>query len=136
MKNSDDETFDAREERLAAEVIEMLDRWSDRLDGHHGQRREHSRRQFRARVAIYVPESNSMAGECAEATTVRVWARNISQGGLGFVYRGQLHADQLIVCLDPDTAGVHWVHAVVVRARQVHHDFWDYGVKFMGRAQM
>lgn len=136
MHGVNEETTTDREKRIAEEVLDILDRWSERLSGHHTQKREHARKRFRSPITIYVPEAETVAGECAESTTVQAYSRNISSGGIAFVYPGQLKAEKVIICLDPDGAGSHWFHAEIVRSRQVHRDFWEFGAKFLERAAM
>ena len=123
-------------DKEAIDVLSILDRWSGRLDGHCSQKRQISRRPFRSRITIYIPGADSLAGESAEAANFQAWGRNLSQTGLGFVYKGQIKSENLIICLDPDATGSHWFNAELVRSRQVHNDFWEYGVKFIGRAEM
>lgn len=122
--------------RRVNEVLDILDRWSERMQGHQTQKRQHVRYVYRSRMTLYLPGSESLAGECQESTSVDVWCRNLSQGGLCFIYRKQLLANKVIVCLDPDQEGTHWFHGEIVRSRQVHNEFWEYGVKFAGRAEM
>ncbi len=123
-------------EKESLEVISMLDRWSDRLDGHCTQKRKSSRKPFRSRITIYIPSSDSVAGESAEATNVQAWSRNLSQTGLAFIYKGHIKEEKLVICLDPDTTGSHWFNAEIMRSRQVHNDFWEYGVRLINRAEM
>ena len=125
-----------RDEKLAQEVIVMLDRWSDRLDGHQSQKRESPRKKYHARVTVFIPESEGLAGECAESTTFDVWSRNLSQSGMSFVYRGLIKQDKIVICLDPAQGGTHWYQGLIVRRRQVHNDFWEYGIRFTGVAQI
>lgn len=126
----------AREEQLAVRVLDILDRWDARLQGHQNQKREFPRSKYRAQVTIYLSESNSLAGECAESMQLHVWARNISQAGLAFIYRGQIEAEKVVVCLDPDTGGRMWFQAEIVRSRQVHNEYHEYGIRFTGSAQI
>lgn len=130
------QTIDQREARLAQSVLGILDRWDERLSGHQNQKREYPRRRFRSRVTVYIPETDDIAGECVESTSFNVWSRNLSQAGMAFIYRGQIKTRKVVVCLNPDTGGTHWFQAEIVRSRQVHNDFWEYGVMFTGSAQI
>lgn len=129
------QTAESRDERLACRVLDILDRWDERLQGHQTQKREFPRRKFRARITVYI-ESDGVAGECAESMNLDVWARNISQAGLAFVYQGQIKAENIVVCLDPDAGGKMWYQAEIVRSRQVHNEFREYGIRFTGSAQI
>lgn len=129
-------TESEREDRMAEQVLDMLDRWSERLAGHQSQKREFPRKRYRAKITLYIPESAALAGECAEASTLEVISRNISQSGLSFIYRGLIKADKIVVCLDPHQGGTHWYQGMILRRRQVHNEFWEYGVKFTGTAQI
>ncbi len=122
--------------RRAEEVLDILDRWSERMQGHQTQKREFLRRSFRTRMTLYLPSSESLAGECQESTSVDVWCRNLSQGGLCFLYPKQLNATKVIVCLNPEQGGTQWFNGEIIRNRQVHNDFWEYGIQFAGRAEM
>lgn len=121
---------------IATEVLDILDRWEDRIQGHHTQKREHTRRRLRNKMNVFLPGAESLAGECQEASSVEVWSRNISQSGICFIHPGQIKADRIIICLDPDRTGTHWFHADIVRSRPVHNDFWEFGARFIERAQM
>lgn len=131
-----DATHTDREEKIAERVLDMLDRWADRLNGHQDQKREFPRKRFRARVTVYIPETVGIAGESAEATNFQVWSRNLSQGGMSFIYHSHIKSDRIVVCLDPDKGGTHWYQGQLVRKRLVHNDYWEYGVKFTGTAQI
>lgn len=120
----------------AEEVLDILDRWDQRMQGHQNQKREFARRPYRTRMTLFIPGADSVAGECQESCSADVWSRNLSQGGLCFIYPNQLNIDKVIICLNPDQGGTQWFHAEIVSSRQVHNDFWEYGIKFAGRAEM
>lgn len=120
----------------AAEVLDILDRWDQRMQGHQNQKREFDRRPCRTRMTLFIPSADSVAGECQEARNTDVWCRNLSQGGLSFVHPRQLKSDEVIICLNPNQGGSQWLHAKINRVRKVHNDFWEYGAKFTGRAEM
>lgn len=125
-----------REQKAAFRVLEILDRWDDRMNRHQLQRREHTRKQFRVRMAVHIPAMSTVAGECTEAVAFDVWSRNISQSGACFIYRGVIKSKKVVICLNPDTGGSHWFQALIVRQRQVHNDFWEYGIRFTGPASI
>lgn len=120
----------------AARVLNMLDSWSDRLQGHQTQKREHPRRRFRSRVTVYLADAERGVGESVQSRNFDVWGRNISQGGLAFISEEQISAEKVVVCLDPQTDGRLWFEADVVRSRQVHDGFWEFGVCFTGTAEI
>jgi len=53
-----------------------------------------------------------------------------------FIYRGTIKAKKIVVCLNPDSGGTLWFQAEIVRQRLVHNDFWEYGARFTGPAQL
>lgn len=124
------------ESERAHEVLDMLDRWDQRMQGHQNQKRGFARRSYRTRMTLFILGGDTVAGECQEACSADVWSRNLSQGGLCFIYPHQLKTDKVIICLNPDQGGTQWFHAEIVRSRQVHNEFWEYGFRFAGRAEM
>ena len=125
-------TIDERETRLAWSVMDMLDRWDARLQGHLTQKREHDRKKFRSLITVLYSTSD----ESDEAASIKVWSRNLSQGGMSFVYRGQIKPANVVVCLNPDQGETLWYQAEIMRSRQVHNDYWEYGVRFAGSAEV
>ena len=73
------------DEELAAEIFDMLDRWDARLNGHQNQKREHSRVPFRSQIVVELPELADFENVSEEDAQLRVWARNISPAGVGFL---------------------------------------------------
>jgi hypothetical protein len=116
----------------AQEVIDILNRWDARMKGHQTQRRAHERVPYSVRICLYNRERTSSAEQTKSGITV--WARNVSPKGIGFVYKGPIDWKRVLLCLDPDSAGATWMHAEIVRSRNVHNDFWDYGARFIRRA--
>ena len=136
MTNTIDQQDNAlleRDLKSAVQVLEILDRWDARLRGHHTQKREHTRMPFRSRLTLHINDSGMQAGECQEQSGISVWSRNISQSGVCFVHKGPLQADKVIICLDPDHECSHWYNAEIVRSRQVHNDFWEFGAGFVSK---
>lgn len=118
----------------AQRVLKILARWDERMRGRQTQKRSHERCAYPARMAVFHHEITTSLGRRGEAVPITVWARNVSALGVGFIYKGQIPAKRIVMCLDPDTGGQTWLHVEIVRRRQVHNEFWDYGAKFVGRA--
>lgn len=133
--NNDQDTIADRRNKVATRVLDALDRWSDRLDGKSSQKRQYPRKSFRTIIMIYLPEEENVAGEMGDSDSFQAWSRNLSCGGMSFIYHRQIKRDKFVICLN-NGKGPIWFNAEVTRARQVHEGFWEYGVMFKGRAQM
>ena len=123
------------DKQLVTEILDMLDRWDARLNGHQNQKREHPRVPFRSQMVVELPELADFEHVSAEDAQLRVWARNISPAGVGFLYRGPITSRKVIVCLDPDNVAEHRYVAKVVRSRKLQHNFWEYGAVFLKRVE-
>lgn len=128
-------TVSTRDHRnVAAErVLSMLQSWSDRFQRHVRQKRAHQRRPCNIKTTCVIPESKRVAGEVEDESFTEIWLRNISQGGVGFIAEGQLQTtnDLVIISLGPK-----YMLCRIVRSRQVHDGFWEYGVCFVEEASM
>ncbi len=123
---------DERTHRRALEILDILDRWNERSKGHFSQKRQYARKSFRSLVIVVTVETAVDAADTAGLTRLRVWSRNISQGGISFIFPGQITAPEITLSLDPEEKV--WMRGQIVRCRPIHDGFWDYGVKFVGRA--
>ena len=112
-------------------VLDTLDRWEERLNLHYSPLRGFERKAFRSQVLVAVPP---LPPSPRPNEPFRVWARNVSQGGVSFVYRVQLDVAKLFVGLLRGEQPVLWFRGEVVRARPVHEGYWEYGVRFLERA--
>ncbi len=124
------------EHRTVMRVLDALDRWSERLSGHHEQRRAFPRKSARSLITIYFVEESTVPNEAGEKLSAQVWMRNLSRNGLAFIHERYLNVNKIIVCLDGLGQAPVWVHAEVVRSRQVHEGYWEYGVSLKERAKM
>lgn len=115
----------------AQEVIDILNRWDARMKGHQTQKRAHERVPISVRICIFYDRRRGSVEQ--EQPGLTVWARNVSPKGLGFVYKGRIEWKRVLLCLDPDSGGTTWMHAEIVRSRNVHNGFWDYGAQFIRR---
>lgn len=119
---------------VAAErVLSMLQSWADRFQRHVRQKRSHQRQACSIRTTCVIPESRRAAGEVEDKSFTEIWLRNISRGGVGFIAQGQLQTtnDRVIISLGPK-----YMLCKIVRARQVHDGFWEYGACFLEEASM
>ncbi|MFN0199018.1 MAG: PilZ domain-containing protein [Planctomycetaceae bacterium] len=121
--------------RKAMRVIDSLDRWAERLEGHHNQRRSFPRTSVRTQISIYIPNGRAFAGEGHDSASFQAWTRNISSNGVSFVYPQFVKLSKFIVSLD-SSKGPLFFNAEIVRIREVHEDHWEYGARLLGRAAM
>ncbi len=126
----------ARLEQQAHSVLDSLDRWDARLQGHQNQKRCHARKKFRTRIIVYVADGDETASEDVEATIVHGWSRDLSAGGIGFISLRELKDPGLTLCLDPEGFGEFWIKARIVRTRKLQDGFHEYGCLFEGRVKM
>ena len=115
----------------AQEVIDILNRWDARMNGHQTQKRAPADTLFGPH--FFVLRQATRIGRAGKRRNHRL-ARNVSPKGIGFVYKGRIEWKRVLLCLDPDAGETTWMHAEIVRSRNVHNDFWDYGVRFIRRA--
>lgn len=114
-KTGSDDEFD--EAATAKRVLDQLDRKSSGW----GKSRRRPRRRFQSNFAIRMINVEP-------ATTLRIWARNISEQGLGFIHRGEIKGNRFIVQF-----GKAALEAEIVRRRPVSEGFWEYGATFSAR---
>lgn len=122
--------------KIATEVMDMLDRWSEKMSGHHTQKRQYHRVAYRTMMTLYIAYGDNVAGEAQESAAFTVWSRNISRGGVGFLYHGHLTHGKYLMCLDAEQKGELWFLVDIVRSRKVHDQFWEYGAKLLERASI
>ncbi len=123
-------------QRAVDEVLESLERWSQRIGNHFTQKRETSRKPYREMITVYIPESRTVVGEERDQLVIQPWTRNISQAGISFVYADPIVPNNIIVCLQPAGRKCIYLDAEIVRRRQVQNGFWEFGARFKGRANM
>ena len=89
------------DEDLIAEILAMLDRWDARLNGHQNQKREHPRVPFRSQIVVELPDLADFEDVSEEDAQLRVWARNITPAGVGFLYR-KLTGDEIALAFESE----------------------------------
>jgi hypothetical protein len=117
-----------RLETAAVRVLAMLQKWDERFNCHATPKRSHERKAFQTKLMVIVPESRNALGDVLPRQVIDVWTRNISQGGLAFLTFGRLEtlATHLIVKL-----GEKYMLSRIMRHREVHDGFYEYGVKYV-----
>lgn len=118
------EACDAR----AARVVQALDRWAAKYEGHVTERRAAVRQSFHSCLLAYVP-GIAAGGRSAEWVPIKITTRNISTLGIGLVYHAQLLREKIALFFDDATC----VLGDVVRQRRVYDGYWDIGVQFTER---
>lgn len=123
------------DDEMAAEILDMLDGWDTWMNGHLNRRRERPRFRFRTQVTVQIPEPGDSRHVPQQATCLNIWARNLSQAGMSFLYRGNIDSQQIIVCLDADSGSHYRCLAKIVRSRDLRDDFREYGAVFLSRVE-
>ena len=114
------------------EVLDKLDWWDDRNQGHHTQKRSKSRPLYRTLILVQSVDASDSA-----EVTFKAWTRNLSQGGLSFVLPRELHLhDVVITWCDGKVEPASRLQGQVVRFRRVHDGYWEYGVEFLSRERL
>lgn len=104
--------------RLAHQVLAELE--SPATD-RNNEVRQRVRRRLRARLEV-----RPLA--VGQSAIVEVWARNLSEQGIGFIARVEILSERIIINL-PKVS----VTAEITRRRPVQKGFWEYGARFLGR---
>jgi PilZ domain len=122
--------------RAAQEILDALDRWSQRIGNHYTQKRANTRRPYRELITIYIPEYESAVGEADDQVAIQAWTRNISRSGVTFIHPEPIAVNNIVLCFNPPGRKCIYLDAEIVRRRQVQNGFWEYGARYNGRANM
>lgn len=117
----------------ACETLKILDRWSDRIAGHCTEKRASTRRKFRGKITLRVPQHSQRAVGQRSESWIEGDARNLSTSGIGFIYNKLLPIGKVTVRLPRKKMRTLLLFGEIVRRRQVQNGFWEYGVSFTGR---
>jgi len=129
---NDLQTID-RTEMSIQKVLDRLERWEKRFEGHCAQKRDCVRQQFRGKVTVYIPSVTCDLSEITNSDHINVWTRNISQSGICFVATELITAAHVVLCLRFSEENTAYFRAALVRRRQVAESMWEYGVEFRER---
>ena len=124
-------TLETKVSRDALRVLDSLDRWDAKFRGIPVERRRHQRVPYRALVTVYVPDFGPESA--LFRTALDTWARNLSQGGLSFLFPERLQAKHVVISLNPQSDEPTSFRAEILRTRQVSHGLWEHAVVFVER---
>ncbi|MFH1304313.1 MAG: PilZ domain-containing protein [Planctomycetota bacterium] len=122
--------------KVVQETLEILDKWSARLEGHCSQKRSDERMEYRQLIGIYLPGAGQNGDDNDDPGMIVVTSRNLSRSGVSFLHSQNLRSDKIILALGQDKNHCIYMESKIVRRRQVHNDLWEFGVQFVGRAIM
>ncbi|MFK7779419.1 MAG: PilZ domain-containing protein [Gimesia sp.] len=126
------EQYNERQIRAIPRVLDSLDRLEKRTNAHYSENRIHERKNFRGVVWIKTPLDISSDED--EISCTKVWSNSISQSGLSFIYPFQFSEKLILVGVPIQDNQVTWFRAEIVRHREIiEENFWEYGVKFLGK---
>lgn len=96
------------------------------------ERRRHPRVKFRRMVTLRIPH-DAEAGSANLSEECQVNARNLSNGGISFVYPAKIAHKDLQIALDLLDGSVVWFQAEIVRSRPLDDGTgWEFGAAFRG----
>lgn len=114
------------------EVLDKLDWWDERNQGHHTQKRTSFRPSCRTLILVQSVDASGKA-----EVTFKAWTRNLSQGGLSFILPRELPLQAIVITWCDDKAEpASPLRGRVVRFRRVHDGYWEYGVEFLSRERL
>ena len=126
------EQYSEKQNRAISRVLDTLDRLDKRMSIHYSNKRAHERKDFRGIVWITVPDEEF--AEEGTVNTIKVWSRSISQSGLSFIYPFPIYQKTIHVGIPVQGDQVTWFRAEVVRQKEIEEEqFWEYGVRFLGK---
>jgi len=120
---------------VAEKVRDILERWNDRFEGRVSEKRAHVRNRYHDLVTVYIFDDQYPRGFNRHTPGLEVWSRNLSRSGASFIHSHFISATQIVVRLKPIEGQFVFMRAEIVRRRQVHEDFWEFGIKFTGRLE-
>ncbi|WP_166823697.1 hypothetical protein [Thalassoroseus pseudoceratinae] len=135
MPLSSIEEYSENISRAAVRALDVLDRLETRTGAVYEQQRSHTRSCYRGIIRIREAINTDDITDFDELEECMVWGRSVSQSGLSFIYPEQRQWQSIFVGIEVPGRGPTWMRAETVRCRQVtDEDFWEYGVRFLGRA--
>lgn len=127
------EEYSDKQKRAMARVLDTLDRIDKRTVSHYSNKRAHERKVYRGIVLVSFPNEDQTAEEIVKS--VKVCSRSISQSGLSFVYPFRIFQNEILVGVPVSNDQTTWFRSEIVRQKEIQEEqFWEYGVKFLGKA--
>ncbi|WP_298868854.1 PilZ domain-containing protein [uncultured Gimesia sp.] len=126
------EQYTDKQNRAISRVLDTLDRLEKRTDAHFSDNRAHERKNFRGVVWIATDPVNRAVTD--EVNAIKVWSRSISQSGLSFIYPFRIYQKLIQVGIPVQDNQVTWFRVEIVRDKEIEEEqFWEYGVRFLGK---
>lgn len=126
------EQYTEKQNRAITRVLDTLDRLEQRTNAHYSENRAHERKKYRG--VVWINPMEDLAPEEEVVNVTKVWSRSISQSGLSFINPSRIQQTRIQVGIPVEDNQVVWFHAEIVRHREVaEENFWEYGVKFLGK---
>lgn len=127
------EQYSDKQKRAMKRVLDSLDSLEKRMNNHYSGQRAHERKDYRGIVWISVPNDDPTIG--SSFNSVQVWSRSISQSGISFIYPFPIYQSTILVGIPVSSDQTTWFRSEIVRQREFEEEqFWEYGVKFVGKA--
>ncbi len=128
------EQYTDKQNRAISRILDTLDRLEKRTNAHFSENRAHERKDFRGVVWITTPPDNCSVTD--EVNAIKVWSRSISQSGLSFIYPFRIYHKLIQVGIPVQDNQVTWFRAEIVRDKEIEEEqFWEYGVRFLGKVR-
>ncbi len=127
------EAYSDKQKRAMRRVLDTLDRIDKRTVSHYSDKRAHERKVYRGIAWISFPNEDPLAED--DVKSVKVCSRSISQSGLSFVYPFPIFQTNILVGIPVSNDQTTWFRSEIVRRKDFQEEqFWEYGVKFLGKA--
>ncbi len=128
----------AEEEELTLRVLNSLDKLAACYEDQQTVKRDHPRHHFRQKVLVHIPNDptdDARFQKNPEGFAFETWSRNLSRGGISIVFPTELQFAWGRICLSPAADQLRWQKFSLAHSSQLLHDFWEYGLRFVGNEQ-
>lgn len=125
--------YSPKQEKSAHRLLESLERNELRTQSVYNTQRSTPRRSFGGTIEVTLKNPYPVSEE-KQNETITVYSADISGGGAGFIYPGEITQSELIVQIPINGRDPLIFKGTIVRRKEiVEEQFWEYGVKFIER---